>query len=88
MNLSKTQQRVLVALANGYFLKSHRYLDGAKVHKLHSLAGSAETIRRTTVEHLCNQGLIDSNKKFPAATYWLTEKGKLVAVALSGQITE
>lgn len=82
MQLSQAQKRVLVALVNGCSLKSHRYLDGAKIYQLHPLTGSAETIERSTVELLSRQGLIDSNKKFPAATYWLTEKGKTLAIAL------
>jgi len=82
MRLSKTQTRVLLALADGCVLKSHRYLDGSKVYQLHPLDRPAETIRRTTVEHLFGHRLIDSNKKFPAATFWLTEKGKELAATL------
>lgn len=82
MQLSQAQKRVLVALLSGNSLKSHRYLDGTKIYQLHPLTGQAETLERSTVELLCRQGLIDSNKKFPAATYWLTEKGKALATAL------
>lgn len=82
MQLSPAQKRVLVALVNGCSLKSHRYLDGSKIYQLHPLTGQAETIQRSTVELLGRQGLIDSNKKFPAATYWLTEKGKALALAI------
>ena len=82
MKLSKTQKRVLLALAYGCSLKSHRYLDGSKVYQLHPLDRPAETIRRTTVDYLFEHRLIDSNKKFPAATYWLTEKGKTLAATL------
>ena len=67
-------------MAGGWTLKSHRYLDGGKVYRLHPLDGPAATVRRATVELLQNHGLIDSNKKFPAATYWLTEKGQALAV--------
>ena len=83
MQLSPAQKRVLVALVNGCSLKSHRYLDGSKIYQLHPLTGQAETIQRSTVELLGRQGLVDSNKKFPAATYWLTEKGKALATALN-----
>jgi hypothetical protein len=82
MQLSPAQKRVLVALVTGCSLKSHRYLDGSKIYQLHPLTGQAETLERSTVELLYRQGLIDSNKKFPAATYWLTEKGKVLAIAL------
>ena len=74
--LSPTQQTLLLALSNGSTLKAHRYLDGRKVYKLHPLTGPAQTVRRPTVECLRRYGLIDSNKKFPAATYLLTAAGK------------
>ena len=83
MKLSPTQQKVLHALMRGSTLKSHRYLSGAKVYKLHALDGAVETVRRPTVDCLRREGLIDSNKKFPAATYLLTVKGKTIAAQLS-----
>jgi hypothetical protein len=82
MNLSATQQQVLFALAAGQRLKSHRYLSGVKVFRLHPLDGPPQPVRRASVESLCNRGLIDSNKKFPAATYWLTEQGRRLVAAL------
>lgn len=69
-------------MATGWTLKVHRYLDGRKLYKLHPLDGEPETVRRTTVERLQDEGLIDSNKKFPVATYLLTERGKQVVAAL------
>ncbi|MBI3360705.1 MAG: hypothetical protein HY023_06295 [Chloroflexi bacterium] len=88
MKPSIAQIRLLLALASGSVLKSHRYVDGSKVFQLHPLEGPALTVRRDTVERLVNGGLIDSNKKFPAATYWLTEKGKELAAELSPQSKE
>ncbi len=85
MKLSKTQKRVLTSIAQGHTLKSHRQLDGNKGYKLHPLQGAAETVRWTTVEALKERGLIDSNKKFPSATYLLTEKGKQIASKLANQ---
>ena len=79
MHLSIDQRRVLLAVVAGSALKSQRYLDGAKLYQLHALDGSATTIARATVEALERHGLIDSNKKFPAATYWLTEIGQQFA---------
>jgi hypothetical protein len=73
---------VLQALVKGATLKSHRHLDGTKVYKLHPLDGPGETISRKTIESLRARKLIHSNQKFPAATYLLTEKGKVVAQAL------
>lgn len=81
--LSPTQQRVLKAIIIGWALKVHRTLDGRKMYRLHPLEGQPETVRRATVKRLRDDGLIDSNKKFPAATYLLTEKGRRVASALS-----
>ena len=83
MKLSRTQKQVLTALIEGHTLKSHRYLDGTKTYKLHPLDGTAETVRWSTVEALKDRGLIDSNKKFPAATYLLTEKGRQIASTLA-----
>jgi hypothetical protein len=85
MRLSPAQTRVLQGLIEGGTLKIQRHLDGTKVYQLYQLDGSAEIIRRTTVDYLKTQGLIDSNKKFPAATYLLTEKGKEIATMLATQ---
>ena len=82
LNLSEAHKRVLLSLAAGCALKSHRYLDGSKAYQLHPLDGPAETIQHAAVEYLQEHGLIDSNKKFPAATYWLTESGKRVVANL------
>jgi hypothetical protein len=79
MRLSEAHKRVLLALGGRCALKSHRDVEGGKVYRLHPLDGHAEAVARSTVEYLQGHGLIDSNKKFPAATYWLTEKGKVVA---------
>ena len=84
MKLSSPQKKVLQALMTGSTLKSHRYIDGAKIYKLPPLAGPAETVRRRTVEALKNHGLIASNKKFPAAAYLLTENGRQIASQLAG----
>ena len=56
-------------------LKVHRTLDGEKVHRLHPLDGEPETVERHVVESLIALDLIQSNLKFPAATYVLTDKG-------------
>ena len=68
--------RVLRAIAGGWTLKAHRYLDGGKEYRLHPLQGPSETVAPNLVEALVDQGLIDSNKKFPAATFWLTATGQ------------
>ncbi len=76
MKLSEAHKKVLQALADGWSLKSHRYLSGVKVYQLHPLDGAPQTVERSTVDFLCEHHLIDSNKKFPSATYWLTEAGR------------
>jgi len=79
MKFSNTEAYVLQALIDGATLKAHRYLDGAKLYKLHSLAGPAEPVERETVDFLKKHRLIKSNMKFPAATYLLTDKGAKAA---------
>ncbi len=75
-HLSPAEQGLLRAIASGRSLKAHRYLDGRKLYRLHSLDGNVETIEAETVEALVARRLIDSNKKFPAATFWLTPLGQ------------
>ena len=82
MNLSAAHHHILQALLHGATLKTHRYLDGTKICQLHPLDGPPQTIRRAAVDHLKDHGLIESNKKFPAATYLLTPKGQRVAQEL------
>ena len=76
MKLSAAQAAILLSMAKGDILKSHRHLDGVKVHQLHRLDGSIAAVHRSTVEALSKRGLTGSNHKFPAATYWLTEQGQ------------
>jgi hypothetical protein len=83
MRLSPAQRDLLRAIAAGQTLKAHRYLDGSKVFRLHALDGSVVTVRRATVEALSENGLLDSNKKFPAATYWLTAQGRALSASLA-----
>lgn len=66
---------MLRALEAGWTLKAHRYLDGRKVYQLHGLGGENQSVRAATVAVLVEAGLVDSNKKFPAATFWLTPAG-------------
>jgi uncharacterized protein YjhX (UPF0386 family) len=82
MKLSDPQQELLRALMAGATLKSHRDLDGQKVYRLHPLQGEVQGVPDAVVEGLKRQRLIDSNQKFPAATYLLTEKGRWLAEGL------
>jgi hypothetical protein len=75
MNLTD-EQHLLNALANGHTLKVHRDIDGGKVYRLYDLAGAATPIERTLADDLIERGLLGSNQKFPAATFWLTTAGQ------------
>lgn len=83
MQLSAETAAVLVRLAQGDYLKSHRYLDGTKVFQLHALNGGTTDIPRQVVDVLLNNELVSSNQKFPAATYMLTAQGRQLAETLS-----
>lgn len=74
--MGKAEQVVLVALADGWTLKSHRTLDGEKHYRLHSLDGAVADVEPSVVERLTARRYLQSNQKFPAATYLLTEKGR------------
>jgi hypothetical protein len=67
-----------VAMATGSLLKSHRELDGHKAYKLHASDGRSDLVPASVVEELRKHRLIGSNKKFPVATFWLTELGRQV----------
>lgn len=74
-----TERALLRALAQGYTLKSHRDLEGHKAYRLYAPDGTPPvTLAWELVAGLQDKGWIDSNKKFPAATYWLTERGQAV----------
>lgn len=81
--VDNAQKQVLSAMAQGNFLKSHRDLDGSKVFKLHTPSGQVEIIPSSLVHSLREKGWIDSNKKFPVATFWLTEAGRSLVRQLS-----
>jgi hypothetical protein len=76
MQPTSTQIELLQAVANGLTLKSHRDLEGHKEYRLHTLKGQSTIVVWEDVEALQAAGLIDSNKKFPSATYWLTDTGR------------
>lgn len=75
------RRALLQAMAQGQRLKDHRDIDGHKSFMLHRDDDSAAPVDEQDVQALVDAGLIDSNKKFPAATYWLTEQGRQVIVA-------
>lgn len=83
MRLHADEQRILAALVQGSRLRSHRYLDGVKVYRLHRPEDDAgEEVPAALVERLRARGLIAGNMKFPSATYLLTALGERTAAAL------
>jgi hypothetical protein len=83
--LSESQRQLLLAIAQGMRLKDHRDIEGHKAYALHSPDDTRQLVDPDDVAALVDLGLISSNKKFPSATYWLTERGQRVAQALSRQ---
>lgn len=83
VRLTSAHKQLLRALAAGWSLKAHRDIEGRKHFQLHHPDRPAEPVAWEVAESLAEHGLIDSNKKFPAATFWLTDEGKAAAEALS-----
>jgi hypothetical protein len=81
--LSVPQRRLLAQIAGGARLKDHRDIEGGKRYTLTIDSADAMVVEANWVEGLVARGLIDSNKKFPSATYWLTDSGKRVATDLA-----
>ncbi len=81
MRLTRRERELLGALAQGGSLKAHRDLEGRKVYLLRRPDGAAETVSEADVHRLVDSRLLDSNKKFPAATFFLTDR----AVAVLGR---
>ena len=76
MQLTHEQRQLLLAIAAGSTLKVHRDIDGHKDYVLHALDGGTTPVPGAVAAALVEAGLLDSNKKFPAATFWLTARGK------------
>ena len=84
MQLSATHKHILGELARGSRLQDHRDLEGGKLYKLHSLDNAGGiAIAAASVAYLQRHKLIESNMKFPAATYLLTDKGAAIAAPLT-----
>ncbi len=74
--LSAEAEQVIRLMASGGTLKTHRGVDGEKVVRLHPLNDPSIDVSTTAMNQLKQRQLIDSNMKFPAATYLLTQKGE------------
>jgi hypothetical protein len=82
--LEPAQAALLTKLQQGAVLKVHRTVDGDKVYRLHQAGAPDQEIEAALVAALTDRGLLQSNMKFPAATFLLTDKGVAVARQLSG----
>jgi predicted transcriptional regulator len=80
--LNEESREILRALAGDHWLKSHRYLDGTKLFRLHGLDVHSREVSRQVVDALLSAGLISSNQKFPAATFTLTDEGHELALSI------
>jgi hypothetical protein len=75
--LSAVQQRVLSGMKMGMILKDHRDIDGNKFYRLYMSNDDSwdyVDVDANDVHALIDLGVISSNKKFPSATYWLTDQ--------------
>lgn len=83
--MTESQRALLRAIAAGQRLKDHRDIDGLKTYVLHAADDTGTPVAAADVEALVEAGLISSNKKFPAATYWLTDAGRAESRAEGGE---
>ncbi len=81
--LNRQQQHVLTAVAAGAALRSQRDLEGNKRYELRWPDGRTEQVARPLVLSLRNRRLIETNHKFPSATFLLTERGSAIAARLT-----
>lgn len=88
MQLTESQQRIVIAVAHGLRLKDHRDIEGRKVYALHHPDDRTEPVDPADVEALVELGLISSNKKFPSATYWLTDVGSACIPELKSEASQ
>ena len=82
--LGSAESSTLVAMAEGWSLRSHRNIEGEKVYKLHSLNDEQVIVQPKSVQLLRTKGLIETNQKFPTATYLLTGVGQIMVQELIG----
>ncbi len=80
--LSEAQRQLIIKMAQGMRLKDHRDIEGNKYFVIYSPDGRGDVVSREDVEALVEAGLVSSNKKFPSATYWLTEAGQALAQSM------
>jgi hypothetical protein len=81
--LTPAHKQILQALGEGWVLKAHRDVEGVKWYRLYGLAGEELGIDAGDVGWLFRQKLIFTNHKFPANSYFLTDKGRQIAGILT-----
>lgn len=76
--ITAKQKQLMIRIAAGWTLKSHRYLDGEKLYRLYppEPEGEPEEVAFRDVQKLLRKRLLTTNQKFPAATFLLTTKGQ------------
>lgn len=84
-SLTEPQRRLLAQIAGGARLNDVRDIEGGKRFTLAIDLAEPSVVEAAWVDGLIKAGLIDSNKKFPSATYWLTEAGKRMAADLAAE---
>lgn len=85
--LSTPEMDVLLTVVAGGSLRSHRDIEGKKHYELTNLSGEKTTVALKIVEKLRRKRLIETNHKFPSATYLLTGFGAQIGEKLHGNPT-
>jgi hypothetical protein len=89
MRPSPAQYQILIAMQAGGRLRVERTLDGAKAYRIYAPDNpEGEELGVALVQSMERAGLIESNMKFPAATFMLTDAGVGLAAQLTGSTVE
>ena len=78
VRLSEEQQHTLIAVYQGAALRSQRDIEGGKRFELRKET-DATPVSRSTILDLRTKGLIETNHKFPSATFLLTTAAEATA---------
>ena len=79
--LSAEEQQTLVAVHHGDALRSQRDIEGQKRYELRG--DSTVCVSREAVLNLRKKRLVETNHKFPSATFLLTTRGREIAMILT-----
>ena len=81
------QIELLSLLMQGWSLRSHRDIEGHKRFELRSLSGETQPVSLDVVQKMRKKRLIETNHKFPSATFLLTGHGEQVAQTVCDAIS-